>query len=133
MRFTRANIQKLANWFNCALDCHQRLCPGRNCQERTPNQAEFERNLANFQHYHFRASAGETSTYEKYLAKSNSWASQPIVIIRLIMGQQWGEKKKLTESSVFANCIYTNISSNLYVTILNLLVGMAPTGADMFF
>jgi hypothetical protein len=57
------------------MDCHQRLCPGRNCQERTPNQAEFERNLANSQHYHFRTSADGTSTYEKYLAKSNSWAS----------------------------------------------------------
>jgi hypothetical protein len=51
------------------LDCYQRLCSGRNCQERTRNRTEFERNPANSQHCTFRESPYYTSTYEKCLAK----------------------------------------------------------------
>ena len=51
------------------LDCHQCLCSGGNYQERTQNRTEFERNLANSQHYTFRKSSYYRSTYEKYIAK----------------------------------------------------------------
>jgi hypothetical protein len=51
------------------LDCHQRLRSGRNRQERTQDQTEFERNLANSQHCTFRETPYYTSTYEKRFAK----------------------------------------------------------------
>ncbi len=51
------------------LDCHQHLRFDRHCQERTQNQAEFRRNLANSQHCTFRESSYYTSTYENYVAK----------------------------------------------------------------
>jgi len=51
------------------LDCYQRLRSGCDCQERTRNQAEFGRNLANSQHCTFRESSYYTSTYENSFAK----------------------------------------------------------------
>ena len=54
---------------NPNLDSYQRLRSGCDCQERTQNRVEFERNPANSQHYAFRESPCYTSTYKKCLAK----------------------------------------------------------------
>jgi len=54
---------------NANMDCRQRLCPDRHHQERTETSAQFGRNPANSQRFHFRASLATTNTYRNSYEK----------------------------------------------------------------